>query len=105
MPLTISILPRFPKKQKTFQVSKTWKVYTSPRLKPIRPCDDLAQEEEKDAEENDPASDPRTRTSFAKSKIPLQPIEQRVQQKKLQQSRETSLTIAHRKPQRMKDEG
>jgi hypothetical protein len=77
----------------------------SPRLEPIRPCDDLAQEEEEDAEENDPASDPRTRTSSAESEIPLQPIEYRVQQKEFKQSCKTTLTITHRKPQRMKDEG
>jgi len=41
----------------------------------------LAQEEQKDAEQNDAASNSRTRTSFAESKVPLQPIEQRVQQK------------------------
>jgi hypothetical protein len=81
--------------RETFQVLKPDRSTRLPRLEPIRSCDDLAQEEEKDAKENYPASDPRTRTSFAESKVVLQPIEQRVQQKKLQQSRETSLTIAH----------
>jgi hypothetical protein len=76
----------------------------SPRFEPVRSCDDLAQEKQKDAEQDDAASNPRARTSFAKSKVPLQPIEQRVQQKEFEQSRKTSLTIAHYTPQSMRAE-
>jgi hypothetical protein len=70
---------------------KTDRSAHSKQFEPIGAGNDLAKEKEKDAKENETASNPHT--SASKTKIALHPIVERAKQKELQQTLQTTLPI------------
>jgi hypothetical protein len=64
-------------------------------MQPVGPCDDRTRHQDRHDQQEHSAADPGAGTAPSETKPALEPVEQFVQQKQLQQTSQAALSILH----------